>query len=135
MGNKLEEYSSLSEASSKTGFYPNSIRYCCINKKHYTTHGYTFRYSNDPFDYIPYNKSIQVNSKKICKYDLDGKLIHIYDSIKQAMRDNNISTESNIFSCCKRKVNLKTGKFIRVKGFTYRYFDDTNGNNIVTNLI
>jgi hypothetical protein len=135
LGNKLEEYSSLSEACSKTGYYPNSIRYCCINKKHYTTHGYTFRYSNDPFDYIPYNKSIQVNSKRVCKYDLDGKLIHIYDSIKQAMRDNNISTESNIFSCCKRKVNLKTGKFIRVKGFTYRYFDDTNGNNIVTNLI
>ena len=58
----------------------------------------------------------------------------IFMILKQAMRDNTISTESNIFSCCIRKVNKKTGKFIRVKGFTYRYFDDTNGNNIVTNL-
>ena len=51
------------------------------------------------------------------------------------MRDNDITSDSNIISCCRRKVNKKTGKFIRVKGFTYRYFDDTNGNNIVTNLI
>lgn len=130
-GNKLDEYSSLTEASLKTGYYPNSISYCCINKKYYTCHGYTFRYTNDPFDYIPYNKSIQNTSKKICKYSLDGKLVHIYDSIKQAKRDNNITSDSNIISCCRKKINMKTGKFIKVKGFTYRYFDDTNGiNNI-----
>ncbi len=134
-GNILGRYNSMSEARDITGCHIGLISICCNKKKYYTVNDTTFRYSNDTFDYIPYNKSIQVNSKRVCKYDLDGTLVHIYDSIKQAMRDNDITSDSNIISCCRRKVNKKTGKFIRVKGFTYRYFDDTNGNNIVTNLI
>jgi len=134
-GNILASFNSMSEARDITGCHIGLISICCNKKKYYTVNDTTFRYSNDTFDYIPYNKSIQINSKRICKYSLDGTLVHIYDSIKQAMRDNDITSDSNIISCCRRKVNKKTGKFIRVKGFTYRYFDDTNGNNIVTNLI
>lgn len=126
-GNVLGNYESMSDARDITGCHIGLISKCCNKKSYYTVNNSTFRYSNDLFDYIPYNKSIQINSKKICKYGLDGELVYIYDSIKQAMRDNIISSDANIISCCRKKINMKTGKFIKVKGFTYRYYDDTKG--------
>ena len=102
----------------------NLISKCCKEKSYYTVNNTTFRFSTDIFDYVPYNKSIQVSSKKICKYNLSGELVEVYDSIKQAVRDNSIASDGNIISCCRRKVNKKNGEYVVVKGFTYRYFDD-----------
>jgi hypothetical protein len=129
-GNNLDIFDSLKDACEKTGYHPQSIKNCCDKKKYYTTHGFTFRYGSDEFDYIPYNKNIQKKSRKICKYDLEGNLSEVYDSIKDAVRKNNISSDSNIVSCCNRKINKKTGKFIVVKGFTYRYFSETSGDKL-----
>lgn len=129
-GNILGTYKSMTYASNITSSHISLISKCCNMKSYYTVNNSTFRYDRDIFDYIPYNKNIQVNSKKVCKYDLDGKLIHIYDSIKQVMRDNLISSDSNIISCCRNKITKK-GKFIVVKGFTYRYYDDTKGENLL----
>lgn len=129
-GNILGKYKSMSEARDITGCHVGLISNCCNRKSHYTVNKSTFRYDYDIFDYKPYNVSVQVNSRRICKYDLNGKLIQIYDSIKQAVRENLISSDSNIISCCRRKINEKNGKFIIVKGFTYRYFDETNGEDI-----
>ncbi|HOE57082.1 MAG TPA: hypothetical protein PLI20_05780, partial [Bacillota bacterium] len=79
-GNILNEYSSLTEATTSSGYHIYLISKCCKEKKYYTVGGdkfwsnikngepRTFRYRGDPFDYVPYNKNIQVNSKKICKY-------------------------------------------------------------------
>ena len=130
-GNILGKYKSMSEARDFTGCHIGLISNCCNKKSYYTVNNTTFRYDGDIFDYKPYNVCIQVNSKKVCKYDLDGKLIEVYDSIKQAMRNNNITSDSNIVSCCKRKINKKTGKFIKVKGFTYRYFEETEGKDLI----
>jgi len=129
-GNILNEFKSMSEAKNKTGCHIGLISKCCNFKGYYTVKDTTFRYTNDEFDYIPYNNNIQVNSKIICQYNLDGKLVEIYDSIKQACRENQINSDSNIISCCRRKINKKTGNFIIVKGHTYRYFSETNGENL-----
>lgn len=128
-GNMLNEYESLMEASLKSGCHIYLISNCCKKKSYYTVSETTFRYKGDHFDYTPYNKNIQVNSKEICKYDLNGNFIKTYDSIRSTAVDNKVN-KSNITSCCKRKVNKKTGKFIITKGFTYRYFDETKGLNI-----
>ena len=130
-GNIIGEFKSMTDANIKTGCSLTLISKCCLSKKYYTVNGTTFRMKSDPFDYVPYNKSIQVSSKRICKYDLSGKLICIYDSVKQAVRENLISSDSNIISCCRRKVNKKTGKFIIVKGNTYRYFEETLGDDLI----
>jgi hypothetical protein len=128
-GEVLSEYTSMTEARDITNCSISLISKCCNRKSYYTVNNSTFRYSTDIFDYIPYNKSIQVNSRRICKYDLDGNIVKIYDSIKQSMRDNSIISDENIISCCKKKTNKKNN-FIKVKGFTYRYFEDTNGLSI-----
>ena len=129
-GNILNSFDSMSDAKNKTGCHIGLISKCCNFKSYFTVKGTTFRYEEDQFDYLPYNYSIQITSKKICKYDLDGKLIKIYDSIKQACRENNIVSDSNIISCCRRKINKKNGKFIMVKGHTYRFFNDTKGDDL-----
>jgi len=128
-GELLGEYSSMTEASNLTKCNLGLISKCCNKKSYYTVNNSTFRYDTDMFDYIPYNKSIQINSRRICKYDLDGNLVKIYDSVKQATRENLIISDGNLIYCCTNKVK-KCGKFVVVKGFTYRYFDDTKGLSI-----
>lgn len=140
-GSIINKYISLSDASIKTKNHISLISNCCKKKGSYTVGGKhfwrenkgeyptTFRYENDPFDYQPYNKNIQINSKSICKYNLDGYLIDIYDSLRNAAFENN-TNKSNISSCCKKKISKKTGKFIIVKGYTWRYFDETKGEKL-----
>ena len=144
-GNIINKFKSITEASNKTRIHIYLISNCCKKKGSYTVGGghfwrngnnnnkipSTFRYESDLFDYMPYNKSIQKNSRKVCKYDLNGNLVEIYDSIKMASKSINCVAQ-NIFSCCKRKLNKKNGNFIIVKGFTWRYYDETNGNKIYT---
>lgn len=128
-GNIIGEYESLIKASELTGCHIYLISNCCYKKSYYTVSNRTFRFKGDIFDYVSYNKNIQVNSKSICKYDINGNLITTYDSIRDSALQND-TFKSNISSCCKRKINKKTGKFIVVKGFTYRYFTETNGENL-----
>lgn len=124
-GNIINKYNSLLESSQKSGCHIYLISNCCKKRSYYTTKGYTFRYEEDPFDYVPYNKSVQITSKKVCQYDLEGKLINTYDSVKQAARVIQ-DRDSNIIKCCKKKIR-KNGKFLIAKGYTWRYFEDTKG--------
>lgn len=140
-GSIIGIYPSLKEASLKTKNHISLISNCCKRKGSYTVGGKhfwrgielneptTFRYEGDIFTYVSYNKNIQINSKKVCKYDINGVVIKTYDSIRNAEIENN-TTHGNIRSCCKRKINKKTGKYVIVKGFTWRYFSETNGNNL-----
>lgn len=141
-GNILGKFSSLTEATNKTGIHIYLISNCCKKKGSYTVGGglfwrgigdesnaSTFRYESDYFDYVPYNKNVQVSSKKVCKYDLNGKFIEVYDSMKSAALSVNCN-DSNIASCCKKKIN-KNGKFIVVKGFTFRFNEETLGRNLI----
>jgi group I intron endonuclease len=56
-------------------------------------------------------------SKKICQYDLNGKLIKIHDSISQASNEVNVD-RMTISRCCDDKYkNYKTSK-----GFIWKYY-------------
>ena len=142
-GNIIKRYDSLTEATKGSGIHIYLISNCCKKKGSYTVGGghfwrngnnnpidvaTTFRYEGDLFDYVPYNKVTQINSKKVCKYDLDGNLVEVYDSLRNASSLTTAS-KSNIALCCRSKIN-KSGNFIVVKGFTWRYFDETKGLSI-----
>ena len=125
-GNILGKYAGISETSRKTFCHPELISKCCKDKTYYTVNNTTFRYDGDKFDYVPYNKSIQKTSKKIYKYTLDGTFVEEFDSIKRACIAAGISENgANISRCCHKKYNEKTGKSIIVKGFTYRFSEDS----------
>jgi hypothetical protein len=128
-GNILGEYKSISEASKKTKCHIAMISNCCNKKSHYTVKGTVFRYVGDEFDYTSYNKKVQKSTKKVNQYDLIGNFIKTHDSIKECAIFFNIG-HSNISRCCKKKYKTdthgrKTNKPIIVKGYTFRYFNDT----------
>ena len=127
-GNIIGEFRSQMEAVRETGCHVYLIGICCKEKKYYTVNNTTFRYKGDEFDYVPYNKNKQINSKPIIKYDLSGNFVNRFDSQRDAARDVGTG-HSNIKRCCevKYKTNThgkKTDKPIVVKGFTYRYEGD-----------
>ena len=125
LGNILGRFVGITEASKKSFCHPNLISKCCKNKQYYTVNNTTFRYEYDVFDYEPYNKYIQVGSKKVYKYTLDGVYLQTFDSIKRAADDleGGSKNEANISKCCNIKYK-KSGKSLIVKGFTYRFSED-----------
>lgn len=124
-GDILNKYESVRLASIKTGISIGLISHCCRKKTHFTAKGRIFRYEKDKFDWTWYDNTIHDSNKKICQYSTNGELVKIFTSIKRAAVS--ISADpSSISRCCKNKTR-KTGKFIVVKGFTYRYFSETNG--------
>jgi hypothetical protein len=54
-----------------------------------------------------------VNRKKVLQYDLDGKLIFEFNSLKDACQVLNIN-KTYISGCC-------NGKFEKAKGFIFKY--------------
>lgn len=127
-GNVISEFRSLSQASGLSGCHIYLISKCCKEKKYYTVNNTTFRYKGDDFDYYPYNKHKQINSKVIIKYDLDGNIIERFESQRKAAKDVN-TNHGNIKRCCEIKYKKTThGKLTKnpliVKGFTYRYEGD-----------
>ncbi len=124
-GNILGVFKGMAEACRKSGCHSHLISFCCKNKQYYTVFNTTFRYEGDIFDYVPYNKYVQVGSKKVSKYTLDGILVAEYDSIKRAAAElGGKSNEANISRCCNQKYNQKSGKSLVVKRFTYRFSED-----------
>ena len=124
-GNILGRFIGIMEASSKSGCHTQLISTCCKNKQYYTVNGTTFRYEGDEFDYIPYNKYVQSGSKKVSKYTLNGIFVCEFDSIKRAAAElGGRSNQNNISICCNNKYR-KNGKSLIVKGFTYRFSEDS----------
>jgi len=61
-------------------------------------------------------KSSYVNNKKVVQYDLEGNVIHTYDSIAEA---NEKMGSNKICACCQGDPHYKT-----IKGFIWRYDGD-----------
>jgi hypothetical protein len=78
VGFLLGKYTGISEASRQTLCHPELISKCCKDKTYYTVNSTTFRYEGDIFDYYPYNKNIQVLSRKVSKltYLTNRKIIY-----------------------------------------------------------
>lgn len=66
-----------------------------------------------------YRGGLLTPKKKIAKYDADGNLLQIYNSVKEAAEKNNIWTERI------SEVANKTNKKNSYKGYRYHFFEDT----------
>lgn len=109
-GNLIKVWKSTSEAATQFKNIESArtaINNNCLNKVN-KAYGYYWSYKHI-FDY-------KENSKKaVAKYNDDGKLLDIYDSIKEAAEQNNIKTPTNI-------CHAISGKQKRCGGFRWRYF-------------
>lgn len=101
-GDFVNSYNSLSHASKSTGIDLRLISECCLNKNgRKMTGGYMWTYCYNGIKIPPYKRNYA--SKSVAVYDLNGSLIKIYESIKEAILELKLkqSAASNISSCIK----------------------------------
>ena len=67
-------------------------------------------------------KKVNPLKKSVIKCNLKGDALNIYESIAEAVRDNNIN-RPNIVECLNNKLKRKTAG-----GFIWKYKEETNGN-------
>ena len=111
-------YASVNEASVAVGLAASSISNV-LNKRNHTAGNFIWSYTlKDIAERVEtYNhrfKHPRYNDQKVGKYDSDNNLIQIYNSISEAARQNNISSSSNITSCCQ-------GRRKTCGGFIWKY--------------
>lgn len=116
-GNLIKVWPSITEAS-KQFEKSNSARVAisnnCCNKVN-KAYGYYWSYKHI-FDYK------ETKGVAVAKYNDDGKLLEVYDSIKEAAEANGIKSQANINAAI-------AGRQKRCGGFRWRYFYG-NRNNI-----
>jgi hypothetical protein len=114
-GKFVAEYSSHREAAFHVKAIKSGIKYACEGiHLHCNNFYFTYEYKIKlDIASIPYLKK---NSRKIIsKFDLNGKYLEHYISIKEAAKKNNILS-SNISSCLSDKIKNKTaGGFIWIR--------------------
>ena len=119
-GNLIKKYKSLTIAANEEGVSKGNIENICIHRKgKQTVNGFIFMYEED------YNKNGFIGYKNtrlrpVSQYDLNGKFIRRFDSIKQAAETiPNISKngQSNITAACKHRQQF-------AYGYVWRYADE-----------
>lgn len=85
----------------KENNYVNNLEWC------------TVQYNNIYSDRV--SRVANKRKKKIAKYDLNGNLICIYNSIKDAILDIS-GYKSNLIRCCKGKANS-------YKNYIWKYYE------------
>lgn len=111
--NYIDSFDSIANASFVTGIPRASIEKCvsevAISNK--SAYGFVFVKSGS----LPYQ--VNESNRKVSQYDLNGKFIRSYNSIKEASDITGISS-SNINYCCQKQKYKTAGKYI------WRYIDD-----------
>lgn len=114
----INKYNSMAEAAKN---FTNSDASCissALNKDTRTAYGY---YWCEVSQYDIFNPKLSRNSqRKINQYDINGKYIATFNSIKEV---KNIFGEVNIYGCC-------VGKNKTARGFQWRYYEG-NVDNII----
>lgn len=99
-----------------TAFIPNEERFPVVNHKdedvtnnnvsnlEWCSTGYNNTYGSAQI------KRSKSNSKRVCQYDVDGKLIRVFDSLKEASAILHLQ-ESHISRCC-NGLRKRTGGFM-----------------------
>jgi hypothetical protein len=106
-GKFIREYPSISEAAKKNGVFYSAI-WACLKRKGKSAGGYQWRLASDSIFKngivdIPPRVKYGPNPKAVVQYNLEGKFIKEYPSIKEAMLVSGINYQ-NILSCAERKI-------------------------------
>lgn len=110
-GNFIRSYNSASEAACATQGSRKGITNCCNrtvdkrNKRTYSSGGFIWRFKGDTDIEDSLNNSLQ---RPVIQYDLNGNIIHYYDSIQSASTATGILPES-IGKCCKGQSKQSNG--------------------------
>ena len=98
-GNKVSEYESIAEAGRKTDIDPRYIIRCC-KKDIIKTHGFMWRYKEEE----NWEPTVRKSCKSIQKIDpRTGNVIKIYSSMKDAIKENNISSHKILRDAISRR--------------------------------
>lgn len=114
-GTFLKQWGSAKEIENSLGIKATSIIEVCThrNKKRHTAGGFIWCYYNKKPQYnkiIPY-----IGEREVIKYDKFGKLLTIFNSLKEAA-DSVGGKWQGIQSCCNKKINQAYGFIWRFKG-------------------
>ncbi len=83
-GERMMTFQSITEAAEETGSRANKIVLCCQRKRR-STNDYQWRYADDKQDVEKIEKK-WFKGKKVAQCDMDGNILHIYDSYSEAAR-------------------------------------------------
>lgn len=114
-GNFIKGFISMTEASYYlfgNAIEVRNISKCCYGMCVTVKNKYIFRLKGENFDKYRTN---HIDKVKVCQYDLNGNLLKIYNSIKEA---EFLTNTNNISLVC-------IGKRISANGYIWRYEDDT----------
>lgn len=111
-GNYIKTWKSVADVSRYFHCSVSAISNCC-NEKSNTSHGFIWRWSGDD---IPKEIILNIDKFKIACFNLDGTLHKIFNSLKDAVKENKVSI-SAIEECC-------TGKLGKANDYMYRHYND-----------
>lgn len=113
----IEEFHSIQQACDE-GFSTRAGISLALSGKYNSTNGYIACYTIDEFDdklkKYKQGKSKGTIRNGISQYDLDGNLLHTYDSFNEACLAVGIKNYSGIKNCCE-------GKYAQSAGFQWAY--------------
>jgi len=105
LGEKIKTWNSITEASINLQINNTDISDCCLGKQK-TSHGFIWRYKNDP---LPENYKLPKNKgRSINQYDLNGEFIKTYDRISD-VKENFKFDISGINQCIRGKQKTAYG--------------------------
>ena len=102
--NFVKEFESVTDAARYYGISQADISHCCKREKVKIVKGFIWRFKGDDYDV----KTIELNTRIICQYDLYGNFINKYNGEYEAIKATGFS---NIGNCCKGKC-LSSGSYV-----------------------
>ena len=114
-GKKVEDYSSIAEAAQKNKSYRSSLR-AVVQKKLKQLNGFVYRFKSTPYkgEYKDFSYE-----KKVTQYQIDGKKVKIYPSVKEAGAIT--GNDPDTISKCALHKTLSCGGYVwRYEGDAYK---------------
>lgn len=135
----IKSYKSVSEAEKETKIPYYRIS-SCANNKTKSAGGYMWSYIKkekiEPYKYYDRkkkDKSKNPPNTKVYQYDLNGKFIKEFNSIKDAIKELSIKNGSLISACCKGKKKSAYGYMWRY--YKIEYIEEYKSQRIQKNII
>jgi hypothetical protein len=119
--NKINEFKSLNDASTKLNICPTNIGGCCQGKIK-TASGFRFMFKEDYKIGVDYSSNFKkhINNKQIIQFDLSFNKLQLFNSVAEASKKININ-RAGIDDCCKGKQKTSNGYIFMYKtDFEYK---------------